>query len=330
MPSLPFTQALPVCIADLDSHHATVSPTTLTETVVALFESRPDLPGVIVLDGDRPTHLVTRLKLFERLGHRYGVELFLRKPLAELSQVLHLPACIMPGYLRIDDAVRQALQRPAADLYDPIVVETQPGKFQILEMTLLLTAQSHTVTFLSNAVNSMAKIDQMLASENDPNAITRQIFQVLGQVIPHHQAAFIVTKAEKTTLVTSNGAKNLNQDAGMQILRNPIYRLMVRQGEAIYIPDTRKTPHWQSMDALLGSPIAWLGVPIFYGKETLGALSIVRHTPTPFDMTEKETAQAFTRRLARLISHQDKKDPALRASLPHSEPAPAIKINVSL
>lgn len=327
MRNLDTSPTLPVCIADLESHPVSVPPLTLTETVVEMFENNPSLPGVIVMDRGRPTNVITRLKLFEQLGHRYGIELFLRKPIVELNRSLRLPTYIMPGHLRIDDAVRLALQRPPADLYDPIVVETEQGHYQLLEMNLLLTAQSHIVTHLSNAVNNIAQIDHMLVSELDLEQITRQIFAVLRQVIPHHHALIALPGGEGLTLLDAESRHELPAEMSRQFQRSAIYDLLQKQGDAIYIPDTRRVPKWAEV-SMLGSPVAWLGVPIPRQGHLPGVLSIGRHTATPFDVTEKETARSFSRRIATLLEREASKRDTLRLRPHRGQLSPVV--NASL
>lgn len=314
--------ALPVCIADLDAYQVSVPPLTLTETVVALFENNPGLPGVMIMDRGRPTNVVTRLKLFEQLGQRYGVELFLRKPVIELNRLLRLPTSIMPGHLRIDDAVRLALQRPQTDLYDPIVVEADPDRYQLLEMNLLLTAQSQIVTHLSNAINNIAQIDHMLDSDMQFEQITQQIFSVLRQVIPHHQASIALPGEQGIRLLDASGHHDLPAETARQFTRSAIYALLLKQGDALYVPDTSRVPKWAEV-GVLGNPTAWLGVPIHRHGQTPGVLSIGRRTTTAFDTTEKETARSFARRIAALLQREHvvgRNNPARRTISDFSAP----------
>ncbi|MEJ5223716.1 MAG: GAF domain-containing protein [Anaerolineales bacterium] len=313
---------LPVCIADLEAHIVSVPPLTLTETVVELFENNPSLPGIMVMDRGRPTNVITRLKLFEQLGHRYGIELFLRKPIVELNRSLRLPTYIMPGYLRIDDAIRLALKRPPSDLYDPIVVEADTGHYQLLEMNLLLTAQSHIVMHLSNAVKNIAHIDHMLSSETDSEQVTRQIFAVLRQVIPHHHALIALPGGEGLTLLDAESRRELPAEMSRQFQRSAIYELLQKQGDAIYIPDTRCVPKWAEV-SILGSPVAWLGVPIPRKGRLPGVLSISRRTATPFDVTEKETARSFARRISTLLERETNNHP-LQPLHPFTSQIPAL------
>lgn len=294
---------LPVCIADLDAHRVSVHPLTLTENVVEMFEQDPTLPGVMVMDRGRPTNVITRLKLFERLGQRYGIELFLRKPVIELNRSLRLPTFIMPGHMRIEEAVRQALQRPSSDLYDPIVVEVDTDHYQLLEMHLLLTTQSQIVAHLSNAINNIAQIDSMLNSDLPFQQITEQIFMVLRKVIPHHYASIVLPDEHEISLLDANGQHRLPAETARQFRKSAIYTLLLKQGDAIYVPDTRRVPKWAEV-SILGKPTAWMGVPIPRPGKLPGVLSIGRRTTTVFDVTEKETARSFAGRIASLLQRE--------------------------
>ncbi len=318
---------LPVCIADLDAHRVSVHPLTLTESVVEMFEQNPALPGVMVIDRGRPTNVITRLKLFERLGHRYGVELFLRKPVVELNRSLRLPTYIMPAHLRVDDAVRQALQRPAEDLYDPIVVEVGPETYQLLEMNLLLMAQSHIVAHLSNAVKNLAEIEQMLNSDLSFEEIMQRIFIVLRQVIPHHLASLALPDEHRLTVLDASGKHEFSEAACKKLTRNAIYRLLCQQKDGLYIPDAQRVPQWKTMSGL-GSPVAWLGIPLTYQAEHMAILSIGRNTATPFDAAEKDTARTFAAKIATLLRRQTNYVPLSPSRTLHTEIR--LAINASL
>ncbi len=144
---------LPVSISDLPGYSFSVIPSTPTEKVVSELENQPSLPGVMIIEDGRLLGIITRLKLFERLGHRFGVELFLQKPIIQLKDLIRTHAQAMPGYSRIDEAIQYALSRPAPDIYDPIVVELSNGTMQLVDINSMLLAQSHAMASLSNVLD---------------------------------------------------------------------------------------------------------------------------------------------------------------------------------
>lgn len=300
---------IPVCIADLPAHDFQVSPDTLTEDVVAVLENTSDLPGVLIVKHRKLAGFITRLKLFERLGHRYGVELFMRKPISELNRIMRTQVEPLPGNLRVDEAVQRALNRSPLDIYDPVVLEFKNQMYRILDMNVLVLAQSRTVTNLSNVVGKLGQIDALIYQDWDKAEVVARMLCLLGQVVPYHQAHVLVQDGRRLELVAAQGAP---EDAGADwsnIQSNPIYKMMLKHRQAIYLPDTSHVPAWQGLEAL-GQPAAWLGVPLLDvdgAGDFLGFLSLGRNVDSPFLLDEKQTCQAFAQRMSRALPMKDKK-----------------------
>jgi hypothetical protein len=297
---------IPVCIADLPAADFQVSPETLTEDVVAVLENIPDLPGVLIVEHRKLVGFITRLKLFERLGHRYGIELFMRKPISELSSLMRTQVEPLPGNMRVDNAVQRALARAPLDIYDPVVVKLRNNMYRILDMNVLVLAQSRTVTNLSNVVGKLGQIDALIYQDWDKAEILQLMLRLLGQVVPYHQAQVLVQHGQQIDLVAAHGCKSQPLDFS-SIQYNSIYRMMLKHRQAIYLPDTSHVPAWQGMEAL-GQPASWLGVPLLGGEENfLGFLSLGRNVDSPFTLDEKQTCQAFTQRMAKTLLRKEKK-----------------------
>ncbi len=302
---------IPVCIADLPAHDFQVSPETLTENVVETLELIPDLPGVLIIKNRQLIGFLTRLKLFERLGHRYGVELFMRKPILELNRVMQTRVEPLSGSLRVEEAVRHALKRSPADIYDPIVMKLRNGMFRILDMNVLLLAQSKTVTNLSNVVGKLGQIDALIYQDWDKAEILGRILRLLGQVVPYHQAHVLVLRGGQIDLVASHGDRASQGLDFSNLQSNSIYQMMLRHRQAIYLPDTSHVPAWHGLEAL-GQPASWLGVPLLNEEAMFcGFLSLGRNVDSPFTFDEKQTCQAFAQRMAQVLLKREKKNSVL-------------------
>lgn len=298
---------IPVCIADLPAHDFQVSPETLTEDVVAVLENTPDLPGVLIINHRKLTGFITRLKLFERLGHRYGVELFMRKPISVLMEAMRCKVKPLPGNMRVEQAVRRALERPTLDIYDPVVVELKNNMYRILDMNVLVLAQSRTVTNLSNVVGKLGQIDSLIYQDWDKSEILERMLRLLGQVVPYHQAKVLAQQDGKIDLVAAHGEETILPRDLSDIQSNALYEMMRKHCQAIYLPDTRHVPAWKGMEAL-GQPASWLGVPLLDGEGNfLGFLSLGRNVDSSFSLEEKQTCQAFAQRMAKTLLRKEKK-----------------------
>ncbi len=293
---------LPVSISDLPGHAFSVGPNTPTEKVVSELENQPGLPGVMIIEDGQLLGIITRLKLFERLGHRFGVELFLQKPIIQLKDLIRTHAQAVPGYSRIDDAIQYALSRPAPDIYDPIVVQRSNGAMELLDINSLLLAQSRAMASLSNVVGNLEQIDHLIASGRDRVEIFNKILQLLQQVVPYHQAGILACDGEGMGFIAHQGYQ-LAPNRADEITKSSTYALIVTHRQAIYIPNAHKIPGWKGMEAL-GLPNAWLGVPLLDNDQSLGLLSINRNVERAFSSDERETTLAFAQRITDLFKRE--------------------------
>ena len=186
-----YENSIPVSIADLPGHAFSVTPGTLAERVVAELQNQPSRPGVMIIENGKLVGVVTRLKLFERVGHRFDIELFLQKPISQLKDLIRTNTQPMPGYARIDEAIQYALSRAAPDIFDPIVVLRDDGTMQLLDINILLLAQSHAMASLSNIAGNLEQIDSLIHSAHDMNEILHNILRLLRHVVPYHQAGIL-------------------------------------------------------------------------------------------------------------------------------------------
>mgnify|MGYP000147394254 CR=1 FL=1 len=297
---------IPVCIADLPAYDFQVDPETLTETVVTALENHPELPGVLIVRNQRLLGFMTRLKLFERLAHRYGVELFLRKPISELNEIAGTQAAPFPGHLRVDEAVQRALQRPATEIYDPVIVEYKPNFFRILDINVLVLAQSRIVTNLSNVVGKLQQLDNLIHQDWEKDDILLRMLRLLGQVVPYHQGLVLLEQGRQMRLAASLGGEGCHQVDYNSLRANSIYKMLVKHRQPLYLPDTSRVPAWQEL-GVLGAPVCWLGIPLLHDEHPLGLLSLGRNIKSPYTVDERDTATAFAQRMVKVLIRQEKK-----------------------
>ena len=148
-------------LADLPSYDFQVVPTTPGRLVAAEFERDPNLPGVIIQTSD-PTApilgMVSREKFYWRLSRPYGLELFMKHPIRDLWELTQTEYLTLPHYYRIDEAVQIALARPAQLVYEPIVVELADHKLVLLNVYVLLLAQTRLLSMANQMVNEQKEL----------------------------------------------------------------------------------------------------------------------------------------------------------------------------
>ncbi|BCX11971.1 MAG: hypothetical protein KatS3mg067_0909 [Thermosynechococcus sp.] len=134
-------------LADLPYFSYQVSPETMAEEVAEQFQRDPELPGVLVVAGDRVIGMISKVKFFERMSQQFGRDLYLPRPIKLMPEIANpkVPPLVLMARTPVEEAVEQALNRPPAFVYEPIVVRT--GKQLVLvDMRVVLIAQAQVLS----------------------------------------------------------------------------------------------------------------------------------------------------------------------------------------
>lgn len=130
-------------LQELNLHDCRVEPSCLGWQVAQTFKENPLLPGVILCQGKSLLGMVSRRRFFELMSRPYGLELFSRRPIKSLHRSSYLEPLVLNSTTPIITATRQSLQRPVELLYEPLVVDVEPGVYHLLDVHHLLMAQSY-------------------------------------------------------------------------------------------------------------------------------------------------------------------------------------------
>ncbi|MFB6277052.1 MAG: chemotaxis protein [Halothece sp.] len=140
-------------LADLETYKYQVDASTLGEVVSNEFQQSPELPGVIIKDGEDVVGVISRRKFLEQMSQPYSLELYMRRPIRVLLEVMESEVLRLNHDYQIDQAVRKALNRSRDLVYEPIVVIQPDNSFELLEVHDLLLAQSKIFVQINKIVN---------------------------------------------------------------------------------------------------------------------------------------------------------------------------------
>lgn len=128
------------------------------------FEAETLLPGVILFDGEEFVGMVSRRRFFEYMSRPYSLELFTRRPIQLLYELIQTELLILPGETPIQVAANLALQRSPDLMYEPVLVKLQPDTYHLLDLDQLLLAQSQIHQL---ALQALQQSQQALAVEQE-------------------------------------------------------------------------------------------------------------------------------------------------------------------
>ncbi len=153
-------------IGDLPNCNWTVNIQTLGQVVAEEFHKRPNLPGVMITDNHQLVDIISQTQFLEWLSRPYGIELFMKRPIKSLCKLIAAeegdissPKILAEKYLflskicSIDTAVMLALERPENIFYEPIAIQWEDGEYRLLDMRILLLAQSRQFGFAKQAAD---------------------------------------------------------------------------------------------------------------------------------------------------------------------------------
>ncbi|MBK9925835.1 MAG: GAF domain-containing protein [Anaerolineales bacterium] len=285
----------PVCLGDMPLHRYQVPIYTRTETVTSYLDVHPEIPGVILTDRGKLHSVITRSRMFERLGHRYGVELFLRKPIIELQMNLGVSAYPVSSNTRIQDAVQIALKRSPDDVYDPFVVIFDNDDMGLLDIHVLLLAQSHTLQNANNIMGNLARIEQAIRSDAPLDHILDFSLKSLQKVVPFHSAAIHVQELE-----VLHGLHGSIYPFNRSLYPNDILQAVLNIRQTMQLDDVTSVPAWDS-SAPFHEVRSWVGAPLLKQPQAFGVLSVMRHSHSPFSKNEMNVTSAFAELMSKAI-----------------------------
>ncbi len=281
-------------ISSLPSYQYYADLSTPVKDVVETLKSSPELPGVLLRRENVYIGVLSRLKIFEWLGRPFGVELFFKKPISHLSAELDLSGEIYASDLPISEAVQQALSRSSELMYEPLVVSFGGDDLRLLDMTVLLLAQSAQLANANQVIEKQVEIGKVLSSSLELPKVLPLILEQMDSIIPFNRAAILLYRNNEMEFAASRGypeAVNMEQ-ARVLVSNNKIFTDIIQHRKITTDDDVLLREDWQHIP---GTPPSrsWLGVPLVHNDQVLGMFSVSRLVVAPFTAEQVELAASF-------------------------------------
>jgi methyl-accepting chemotaxis protein len=153
--------------------------------ITELFEINHESTVIIIMNYEDVLGIVVRSHLYTQLGNRFGNDLFLNRPVTCLMDTNYL---IVNEDVPLNVVVKSAMEREAANLYDPILVRTYAGIRTLSIRALLLKLNS------LQKDSMLLQANQLIGTVKNANELN-QSFQIVGEQIKTHVDSFEKLKA---------------------------------------------------------------------------------------------------------------------------------------
>lgn len=322
-------------LADLPTDRFAVPASTLGEEVAAEFHQRRKLSGVLVIEDERVIGAFSREKFLERVGRLYGVEVYLNRPIKVMLEAITPHNLRLPSDCDIPVAVQAALSRSAEFVYEPIIVDFPNRPSRLLNIYVLLLAQSQTFSLmtaeLSQTLDELTKRSEDLEKAN--SAISRHVLQLkasnrvaqqvtsilevdklLSEVVNLIQARFgyyfvgiwLLCEPEEMVILQAM-AGEIEDDSlkpGYQIsLQTPTPTVQAcLTGQYQLVDALHQHPEYTALSALPDIQ-SNLALPLNLGKTRIGVLDIRSESPTAFNSEDLLALQTLANQIAIAINN---------------------------
>ncbi|MBD2338864.1 ATPase [Calothrix sp. FACHB-156] len=166
-----------------------VEVTRTVNDLTTLFKEEPLLPGIIITRNEKYIGMISRQRFFEHMSRPYSLSLFAARPAEHLVNFLQPEVCIISEYTLIVEANQIALQRTPQLVYEPILVESKSGDYQLLDVHQLLLAHSqiHVLTLIQlqqvEAESKTTKAGFSNLKQNYTRLLQNEKMAALGQLV---------------------------------------------------------------------------------------------------------------------------------------------------
>ncbi|MFE3576086.1 GGDEF domain-containing protein [Lysinibacillus sp. NPDC059133] len=125
------------------------------QEVDMLFTSNPSLRSVVVVREDKPIGHITRTHFYQKIGTRYGYNLFIGR---HNQLIMKENPLIVDRNIPITEVSTLAMSRPPEDLYDDVVVTRNDLYYGVVSIRELLLKLVDTQVAIASFLNPLSSL----------------------------------------------------------------------------------------------------------------------------------------------------------------------------
>lgn len=105
------------------------------DKVDQIFQVNQSLQGLVVIDKELSAGLITRTSFYQKMGTRYGYNLYLNRPIELLAN--HSPL-IVDYFASVIEVSKLAMERPNEEVYDDVIIKKDNAIHGVVSIKALL------------------------------------------------------------------------------------------------------------------------------------------------------------------------------------------------
>ena len=295
----PAYQATPTAVGGLRTHTISISPRTPMGWVIRELENSPELPGVLVFDNNQYFGMLSRRKIYERLSRPYANELFVKHPASRFYSDFEIFQNPIASRMRVEDAVRLALGREGEQIYEPLVVMHDEGKLSLLDMQVLLLAQSQLLVNANRVVGQLYNVSSVISSSLDVNTVLDAILNYMADTIPYDRCVVLFFKGDQVDFAALRGFPKEVDMRQMRkvVIDNSVYEAVRHSKQAMCIDDVLSYKDWLHLPNIPPAR-TWLGIPLVHAGQVSGMLVAISLEPDFYNEDQIQLAQKIAEQAA--------------------------------
>jgi signal transduction histidine kinase len=296
---IPGYHTTPTTVGGLRTHTVSVLPGTPMGLVIRELENSPELPGVLIYEKKQYIGLLSRRKIYERMSRPYAIELFIKHPASRFYSDFEIFQTPILSRMRVEDAVRLALGRSGEHTYEPLVILHDDGRLSLLDMQVLLLAQSQLLVNANRVVEQLYNISSVISGSLDVNIILDTILDYLAETIPYHRCVVLFFKHEQVDFAALRGFPQEVDIRQMRqvVLENSVYETVRHSKGPMCIDDVLSRKEWPHLPHVPPAR-TWLGLPLIHAGEVSGMLVAISLEPDAYSEEQIQLAQKIAEQAA--------------------------------
>lgn len=142
-------------IGDIAKETPILNLETPCEQIDLVFQDNPKLQGIVLIKDNVRPGLITRTRFYQKMGTRYGYNLYMKKSIKALANKQPL---IVDYFTSSIEVSKLAMNRPEEEIYDDVIIEMDQTIVGVVSIKNLLTKVADIQVEFASYLNPLTRL----------------------------------------------------------------------------------------------------------------------------------------------------------------------------